>query len=49
MSDETEILKEPIVSVIEEDFYNSLDKLRDGYSSLPISTIQTILNLANNA
>jgi hypothetical protein len=41
-------LEEPLVSLIEEDFNIALDKLRDGYSTLPISTIQTILNLANN-
>jgi hypothetical protein len=48
LNDSVIYLEEPLVSVMEEDFNKALDKLRDEYSTLPISTIQTILNLANN-
>lgn len=43
-----EYIEEPFTSLIEDDFNKSLDRLRDNYHNLPISTIQTILNLAHN-
>lgn len=43
-----EDIEEPLTSLMEEDFHKSLDRLRDNYHNLPISTIQTILNLAHN-
>lgn len=43
-----EDIEEPFTSLIEDDFNKSLDRLRDNYHNLPISTIQTILNLAHN-